>query len=44
MDFSDLHTACEGRDGDFVIKFRKNKEDEGSILCKYLNFQDEQKQ
>lgn len=31
MDFGDLHTACEGREGDFVIKLRKNKEDEDSI-------------
>lgn len=42
--FYDLHTECEGREGNFAIKFRKNSKDEGGIVHKTsLNFRDEQK-
>ena len=42
--FYDLRTDCEGREGNFAMKFRKNSKDEGRIVHKTsLNFQDEQK-
>lgn len=42
--FYDFHTECEGREGNFAIKFRKNSKDEGGIVHKTsLNFRDEQK-
>ena len=42
--FYDLHTDCEGREGNFAMKFRKNSKDEGRIVHKTsLNFWDEQK-
>lgn len=42
--FYDLHTDCEGREGNFAMKFRKNSKDEGRIVHKTsLNFRDEQK-